>query len=406
MFDVHDAIVNVPGTTPARALIVGTTVQYLDSLAREVADDRSLQRELASAYVRVGDAQGLPTNPNVGDTAGALASYRRAIAIADALRRETPGDVEAARTLALAHRRLADVLSWAGDLPAALEECQRSRTLFLDVAARGSATIEDRLQAGIAHIKLGDLVGNPNFPNLRRPDDAAREYQVALDALRRLDADAPGNAQVRRYVGLTLERIGTLHESARRWPEATAVYRESFAIRRALAEREPLHNDIQRDLAIAYEKLGNVQRFTGHPTEAVASYRAALAQFTRLARADPSNTNAARTVAISREKLADTIEEIHASDEAVSLLREALLTHRTLAARDPENAQARCEAARVSERLGDVTQRRRTPTSARDACASWRESQETRDLVHSGGRRACGTDEDVARLARKLAGCR
>jgi eukaryotic-like serine/threonine-protein kinase len=405
MFDVHDAIVNVPGTTPARALIVATTVKYLDSLAREAAADRGLQRELASAYVRVGDAQGLPTNPNVGDTAGALASYRRAIAIATAVQRVAP-DLEAARTLALAHRRLADVLSWAGDLPTALVECERSRALFLDVAARGSATIDDRLQAGIAYIKLGDLVGNPNFPNLGRAADAVREYHLALDTLRRLDAAAPGNAQVRRYVGLTLERMGTLHEAARRWPEAAAAYQESFDIRRALAEREPLHNNIQRDLAIAYEKLGNVQRFTAHPAEAVASYRAALAQFTRLAQADPSNANGARTVAISRERLAEAVEETGGGDEAVSLLREALAAHRTLAARDPDNAQARCEAARVSELLGDVTERRRVPTSARDACASWRESLEIRDLIRTGGTRSCGGDEDVARLAGKLAGCR
>jgi serine/threonine protein kinase/tetratricopeptide (TPR) repeat protein len=406
MFDVHDEIVNVPGSTPARALIVGTTVKYLDSLAREAADDLGLQRELASAYVRVGDAQGLPTNPNIGDTAGALASYRRAIAIATDVRRMAPGDLEAARTLALAHRRLGDVLSWAGDLPAALVDSERSLALFLEVAAHAGATVEDRLQAGIAHIKLGDLVGNPNFPNLGRAADAAREYQVALDLLRRLDASAPDHAQVRRYVGLTLERVGTLHEAARRWPEATTAYRESFEIRRALAEREPLHNNIQRDLAIAYEKLGNVQRVAAHPADAVASYRAALAQFTRLAQADPSNTNAARTVAISREKLAETIEEIGGGDEAASLLRDALATHRTLAARDPDNAQARCEAGRVAERLGDATARWPAPAGGPAACASWRESLETRELIRSAGRRTCVSDEDMARLAGKLAGCR
>ena len=32
----------------------------------------------ANAYLRVGDVQGLPYRPNLGDTRGALASYRKA----------------------------------------------------------------------------------------------------------------------------------------------------------------------------------------------------------------------------------------------------------------------------------------------------------------------------------------
>jgi non-specific serine/threonine protein kinase/serine/threonine-protein kinase len=56
MFNVHDSIVNVPGTTEARALMVRTAVQYLEGIAREAAGDRVLQRELAGAFVKVGDA--------------------------------------------------------------------------------------------------------------------------------------------------------------------------------------------------------------------------------------------------------------------------------------------------------------------------------------------------------------
>jgi hypothetical protein len=49
IFDVYDAIDDVPGTTPARTLIVQRAVQYLESLADEAAGDAGLQRELAQA---------------------------------------------------------------------------------------------------------------------------------------------------------------------------------------------------------------------------------------------------------------------------------------------------------------------------------------------------------------------
>ena len=61
MFEVYDALESVPGTTPARELIVQKAVEYLESLARESAGDIGLQQELARAFVRVGDVQGNPT---------------------------------------------------------------------------------------------------------------------------------------------------------------------------------------------------------------------------------------------------------------------------------------------------------------------------------------------------------
>ena len=58
MLNVHDSIQYLPGSTPARKLVVQDALEYLDSLAKESADDPSLQRELATAYEKVGDVQG------------------------------------------------------------------------------------------------------------------------------------------------------------------------------------------------------------------------------------------------------------------------------------------------------------------------------------------------------------
>src|SRR5262249_22129800 len=58
MLEVHDAIKDLPGATPARKLLVSRALRYLDSLSAESAGDPSLQRELATAYAKVGDVQG------------------------------------------------------------------------------------------------------------------------------------------------------------------------------------------------------------------------------------------------------------------------------------------------------------------------------------------------------------
>jgi eukaryotic-like serine/threonine-protein kinase len=404
IFDVDNEIVNVPGTTRARALMMRTASEYLDGLAREAHGDLGLQRELASAFVKVGDAQGHPTSANVGDTAGARASYERAIEICGAILAAAPHDVETERIRGMAHRRLSDVLAWAGDTSAALTHCEISHSLFAEVAAHPVATSEDRLQAAIAVLKIGDLLGNPNLPNLRRPDDARAQYDTAVKDLRTLAVEAPDDQRVGRYLGLILERIGTMHEVASDWTAAATAYQESFAIRQHLLATPPALAEEGRDLAIAYEKLGNVQRAQGDTAAAQENYRGALSQFERLAQADPSNAIAARSAAISREKLAGTVASLGHQRDAIDLLEAALRTHDRLAAGDAENGQARCDSARLKELLGDTWARGSPDDSPPSACAYWRESARQRQQLRTGAV-SCITPGETSTVAEKVRRC-
>jgi len=67
LFDFHDKIQNLPGSTEAREMVVKTALEYLDSLAAESGNDPALEWELAMAYQKVGDVQDsqptLITNP-------------------------------------------------------------------------------------------------------------------------------------------------------------------------------------------------------------------------------------------------------------------------------------------------------------------------------------------------------
>ena len=84
MFDLHDSIARLPGSTKAREALVKTGLEYADALAREASSDPDLQREVAAAYSRLGDVQG-GSNSNLGDKNGAKASVQKAVAIREAL---------------------------------------------------------------------------------------------------------------------------------------------------------------------------------------------------------------------------------------------------------------------------------------------------------------------------------
>jgi non-specific serine/threonine protein kinase/serine/threonine-protein kinase len=263
-----------------------------------------------------------------------------------------PDNLDGQRTLGMAYRKQADLLSWTGEVPAAVERAGLSVALYTRLGARAGATLEDHLQAAIGEIKIGDVLGNVNFPNAGRTADAIAAYRRALPVLEQLAAAAPTNDRVARYLGIVYERLGTMAESAKDTKAALAAYERSFAIRSELAGRNAFHFDIQRDLAIAQEKIGNVLAARGEHQAALDHHRLALRQFETLAAADASNVAAARTVAISLRQVATDLRELHRTEDALAVSRRAQRIHETLAARDPASVQARRDLAEAVAAVG------------------------------------------------------
>ena len=92
LVEFHDAHRRSAGSLrPARELVTRRALQYLDNLSRESASDRNLKLEVAEGYLRVGAAQGLAFESNLGKVTEARASFEKARSIFEALRKESPG---------------------------------------------------------------------------------------------------------------------------------------------------------------------------------------------------------------------------------------------------------------------------------------------------------------------------
>jgi len=61
MFEIHDSVASLPGGTPTLRFAVQKLQEYLDNLAKEAGGDVSLQRDLATAYEKLGNALGNPS---------------------------------------------------------------------------------------------------------------------------------------------------------------------------------------------------------------------------------------------------------------------------------------------------------------------------------------------------------
>jgi hypothetical protein len=79
--ELDSSLENLPGSTAAREILARKVLHYLDRLAKDEVRDVSLQRDLAIAYERLGDIVGGVKASNLGNSAGALESYGKALAI-------------------------------------------------------------------------------------------------------------------------------------------------------------------------------------------------------------------------------------------------------------------------------------------------------------------------------------
>ncbi len=349
LFEIHDAMADLPGSTAAREILVRRALEYVDALASESAADATLQLDLAAAYQRIGDVQGNPTNANLGDISAAEESYRKGLAIAERLSATAGSDPRARRALGRLHQKTGDLRAFLGDPTGAIEQMQRALDVYSSEAAKAASEGALQLSWAVSHIKLADVQGNPDFPNAGDRASALSNYDAALPIVEALPKDmAP---QRLRYLGLVHERLGRMRQAQGENEQALEHFRTSLDFRQQWAALQPTHFDARRDLAIGHEKIGAILQASGEVPGALASYRTAGAVFEELVQADSANANALRSRAINREKVADVLMSVGDVSGAAREYQAALDTHTRLAARAPGNVQTKNDVARVNRNL-------------------------------------------------------
>ncbi|TVQ14671.1 MAG: serine/threonine protein kinase [Balneolaceae bacterium] len=299
LFEFHDAIANLPGSTYARELVIERSLQYLDRLTRQEALDRDLWIELAAAYNQVGNVQGNPTNANLGRTTDAIESYNKGLQWVTRAIRQDSLDVQARTILASIHVNMGDVYAQTGALEAAEYYKRLAKSVYRELVDMEPDNRFYQTEYAISGIKLGDLLGNPNFQNLGRPAESLAGYKTALGILEDISrADTSDNSNLIRLLGLANERIGTMYEIEGDHVTALDAYLKSLRLREQYLERNAANTNAIRDVAIAHEKVAGLYRNRGNLDEALQSYHRSLEIFSNLAASDPRNAQARRSLAI------------------------------------------------------------------------------------------------------------
>ena len=301
LFDLDPKIRDLVGATEARALLVKTAQQYLDSLYADAQDDDTLLAELAAAYERVADVQGEPARPNLGQRSQAIRNYHQAVAIREKLAAHRPADTAAWLALSRACQKLYDVEG--------KEEVLRRGA---EIASRALSAHPADPEAYALSIGAANRLGGRR---LNRSDGtgALVHFQqaraIAEEWVRRMPGDQSRNA-----LASVLSRIAVASTQKGDPAAAVEILHRLIAIREQFAAREPGNADYQRALFKACflmgDALGNPEQFNlGQVAEAAAMYRRALAIAERLLAADSKNALARGDVSDANWALALTLRD-------------------------------------------------------------------------------------------------
>jgi tetratricopeptide (TPR) repeat protein len=321
LFDFHEKIRDLPGTTEAQQLLVETVAGYLDRLVRDSGSDATLEFELAEAYRKVGDAQGDPTGPNRGQTSEALKTYRKALSLAERVYAREPQNGQVRRALIESHYRIGDLELRAGQPTRAISSFETGLRLAEQSYAAGIRDYDDVRLVVFGFNRLGDVQLDTG-----RVTPALQSFSKAVDIAR--TAQGPNPDVNRRLVSVAEFRVADAQAARGDLQTALRMYQELMAARKSLAERNPANTQFQRDYAriLCYvgDVIGSPQELSfGNLTEATDYYRRAAFSALQISERDPKNARARRDLVFAYRRLARAVEQSD-GPQAVTLWREAI----------------------------------------------------------------------------------
>ncbi len=350
VFDVHDRIQYLPGATEARKSIVATALRYLENLRQDAGGDPSLQRELAAAYEKIGDVQGNPEAANLGDSRGAMASYRRAESLLAPLAWRGDGTANLALTSTI--YKLASLQHVQGD-PAATALMERARQLARRLTLEQPKNLDALGLAANIDTDLTRYAADAHAP--QRALEAARE---ASGYAERMVALQPSSEKSRDFLALAENGLASAYRASGDLERSAQTYRESIVIREQLVAEHPENVAYRHLLLLSYGHLGDALGLPetgglGRLPESIEAFEKAAEIAGWIAQHDPSDRSAAfDLVAANMRTAAVLLEKPDQATLALSHLAtvEPILTR--LLAADPSNQRNRLYALMLDVHTG------------------------------------------------------
>jgi tetratricopeptide (TPR) repeat protein len=364
LLEFHDSIAKLPGSIAARKMVVETGLQYYDSLVKDAHGNPDLLQEIARGYDRLGDVQGNPYYANLGDSAGAVASYQKAFAIRQSLTDPSAeflsdriggnikfgqvlgirGDLKGAdqklreaislgeqapsrqnyavRTaLAGAYRGYGDLQFRSGAYAKALEPYSRMLELWTGLQRENREPAAEQAGISLGHAKLGDALAR-----LHRNEESLAHLRIAIAIDRQMVAADRNNIPRLRQLFADYSILCLVfgsNESLAAPGEARETSETAAQLAGQLAAADPNNNIALFDVMTAETLVGDWFRKHDDPPAAVPHYRKAVDAVEKFAANGPSALFTWEALTFAHQRLASGLGRSGELEESLEQCRKA-----------------------------------------------------------------------------------
>ncbi|MBX3292252.1 MAG: serine/threonine protein kinase [Acidobacteria bacterium] len=364
IFDYHDEISKLEGSTALRERLVTDAVAYLDAISQGEITDPELLKELGIAYRKIGDVQGLAYQSNLGKLSDAIRSHGLSVDTLNRAININPDDLSARVELSASYYSLSDAQRRIGRL----DDAERS----LDTGIGILPNVYDIGELGLLEHTLRLLLVRTDYYEIPADRYAAldaiapaysrleKEFSHERDAIRQLGRYEGRRGNAARFSAYDLLDVGDiagaralLLRALEHYEKASELFEGSLDERSGTPTINLRRFISTSNIAKTYVSLGDLDKAEKHLREA-KSYLEKMLKDTR----DSESRIYGLYVANIEQ---DILIKLGKSSDALSSLDRSLSDTQKIIDDEPENTETiyyalhfSQKAAAVSTRLGQV----------------------------------------------------
>jgi non-specific serine/threonine protein kinase/serine/threonine-protein kinase len=399
IYELHDAIANLPGATAARQVLVARALEYLDELAGESRGDLALQRELANAYKRFGDVQGGGLGANLGDSQGALVTYDKALAIRRALAAREPAEAEDVLGLAQLEFDLGALYRARGENRAAERSYLSSAARLEGLRARKELPEAQDRRIGAVYQRLADVqsVQGKRGEALQSAQRAVSEAEAAWRA-------RPDEAAIRSNLAASSHQLADALAADQRFAEALERSRQARRLLESALRDNALDAQHQRILLLVLNGEGRHLLSLGDAAGAGNVFKRALELAEHALARDPRDRWSQLGVAIAATMLGEALLRQGEAARAARQYGRAVRISGQAVAEDPGLGFARLQMASAEFGLARALLAGKPPASS-EGCETLRRVRAYWKGLQEKGALPAGETTELETLETFLARC-
>lgn len=405
--EIHQAMLNLPGSLEARKLLLQRAVEQLDTLAADAGENRQLQLDLADAYQNIGylgdkpipertelfnkaigfyqkilaqDAKDIEARKGLAmskvnladfarlrsETDEALSYNREAVTLLESVVADEPDNLKHKTALWNVSYNAALTLTQTGRAAEALEICRRILPVAVELREKDS---DDPSTHRFRRPYLSRALATTNLIHLGKYDEAITEIRVALDENEKNRAAFPDGMIERLDEGVFNHHLAIALERSGRREQAIEAMEKSPAAIEQLVKDDPKDLRYQTSAAQFNSLFGHLLARAGKPEEAVKYFNRAVELDERVIAADAAQKQAKADLAYAYGGRGNALARTGKTAEGLADERKALTLYEELAAADSSNATLLRNYAETLAATGEnylLAGAEKSPDKARD----------------------------------------